>query len=267
MHKDILGAMLICCLVVACAPLEKDTVRPTQNFPTTVWQESATVEVSLDSRKIQAGEKPEELLQERGVQQGVGQVINTWLNQRLLFKEQRLDLPAQNATSFVRMTKDGEAVYARDTDMYTQRFEVQSRFKPQASVRGKITGLENERTIVGSHDQVLIQGHNWTSQAEDAFFVVARTAHEVHGDAMRLIGYGRIYHVQDWMAQGRILESNLEVMAGDSVYPVWVSSRTVEVPRASAEIADSVEEEVVEPKPGSRQQTSVQERPLPAETK
>ncbi|MFP4048705.1 MAG: hypothetical protein ACLFT8_02035 [Desulfovermiculus sp.] len=267
MHKDLFGAMIFCCLVVACAPLEKDIARPTQDFPTTVWQESATVEVSLDSRKIQAGEEPEDLLQDRGLQQGVGQVISTWLNQRLLFREQRLDLPEENATSFVRVAQDGKAVYTRDTDMYTQRFEVLSQLKPQASMRGKITGLENERTIVGSHDHVLIQGHNWTSQAQDAFFVVARTAHEVDGDVLRLIGYGRIHNIQDWMAQGRILEANLEVMAGDYVYPVWVSSRSVEVPRTPAEIENSVEEVVVESKPRSSQQISVQERPLPAETK
>lgn len=266
MHKDLFWAMIFCCLV-ACAPLERDTGRPTQNFPTTVWQESATAEVSLDSREIQAGEDPEELLQERGLQQGVSLVLNTWLNQRLLFREHSVDLPEGNATPFMRLAKGGELVHTRDTDMYAQTFKIQSIFKPQADVRGKITGLENERTIVGSHDQVLIQGHKWTSQAQDAFFVVARTAHEVDGDALRMIGYGRIYHVQDWMAQGRILEANLEVMAGDFVYPVWVSSQTVEEPQAPAEIEESVEEVVVEPKPRPGQKAPVQERSLPTETK
>ncbi|MFO7877815.1 MAG: hypothetical protein R6U55_14665 [Desulfovermiculus sp.] len=266
MHKDLFLATIFCCLA-ACAPLEKDAGGPNQSLHTTTWQESATVEVSLDSQETQAGEDPEELLQERGLLQGVRKSLNTWLNQRLLFKEQRVDLAEENSTPFVRLANGGQAVHTRETDMYTQTFKIQSIFKPKASEQGEITDLENQRTIVASHDQVLIQGQEWTSQAEDAFFVVARPAHEVDGEALRMIGYGRIYHVQDWMAQGRLLEANLEIMAGDSVYPIWVSSQTVEVSQAPTEIEDSGEEVVVEPQPRSGQEASVQERPMPAETK
>jgi hypothetical protein len=265
-HKDLFWVMIFCCLA-ACGPLEKNTGRPVPTLHTTTWQESATAEVSLDYQEIQAGENPEELLQERGLQEGVSMVLNTWLNQRLLFKEQSVDAPEGNSTPYVRLAKDGAAVHARDSDMYAQTFKVQSILRPRENVRGEITGLENQRTIVASHDQVLIQGQKWTSQSEGAFFVVARPVHEVQDNALRMIGYGRIYHAQDWMAQGRLLETNLEVMAGDFVYPVWVSSQAVDVSRAHSEIEDRVEEVVVEPEPKPSQENSVQERPLPTETK
>jgi len=242
---------MIFCLFSACGQMNKNARFPAQGPHTTPWQESATAKVSCDVQDIKGDEEPGFVLQERGLLQGVQSVFNSWLTKRLLFQEHPAEPLSAQTPDFVQMDSSPQAEHDQEADMYTQTLNVRTTFEPRANLQGTIIDLENERSMAANYDQILIQGQDWTSRADGAFFIVARPVPETHGQALRIIGSGRIYHVLGDLVQGQLLETNKEIHAGDVTYPVWVSARVVEEqePELGPEQEQSVPEVVVEPEP------------------
>lgn len=238
---------------MACAGTEEQSRPPADALHTTSKLDSATFEVSCDSRDISAGQKPGTVLEKKGLRQGVQEVFNTWLTQRLLFCEQLAHDPEPKSLVFVRgQEDDGKAAFDQETERYTQRYTVQVTFHPWAYLRGEIIALEQERTMAANFDQVLIKGGGWTAQAKGAYFLVARKVPETAQDVLRIISSGRIYNVLGKIAQGELMETNSEIKVGDFVYPVQAeifakSEKTSNT--APPETEMDVQEVVVEPEP------------------
>jgi len=220
---------------------------------TTSKLDSATLEVSCDSRNISADQAPGTVLEKQGLRQGVQEVFNTWLTQRMLVYEQATQEPEPKSLVFVRGQESaGKTAFDQETGIYTQRYTVQVTFRPRAYLRGEIIALEQERTMAANYDQVLIKGGQWTDQAKGAYFLVARGVPETAQGVLRMLGSGRIYNVLGKMAQGRLMETNSEIKVGDFVYPVQAEifaepEKTSNT--APPETEMDVEEVVVEPKP------------------
>lgn len=231
--------------------MQKDAVYLADQPHTTHWQESTTAKVSCDSQDIPAGKEPGSVLQERGLLQGVKSVFNSWLTKGLILQEQPTSALDAHGSEFVQSETRAHADHDQETDMYTQTLDVQVTFQPSTSLRGEIIDLENEQSMAAGFDQILIQGQEWISQTEGAFFIVARPILEAKGSTLRMIGSGRIYHVLGHLAQGRLLETNKEIHVGDFIYPVWVSSRMVEEqqPDILPEADENVPEVEVHPQP------------------
>jgi len=261
-HKSLVF-LFIFCFCAACAQTQKNAAFLAEGIHTTQWQESATARVSCDLQDIPAGEDPKSILQERGLLQGVKSIFNSWLTKRLLFQQLPSGHSDTEKTEFVQIDTKAEAVLDQETDMYTQTFDVQARFEPLAHLEGEIIDLEGERSMAASFDQVLIRGQSWTSRAQGAFFIIARTVPETQGQALRTIGSGRIYHVLGSLAQGQLLETNREIQVGDRIYPVWISTQGLkeEQPDMAPKADTDVPEVVVEPQPLPHQKWSEPKEP------
>ena len=232
------------------------------------------METTCNSQRIPTGEDPAFVLRQKGLRKGMQEIFNAWLTQGLLFTEQAA---YESAASRPFVQADGQVAAFEDpkTGMYAHTFDVKARFEPSQSLQGTIKSLEHDRSMAARFDQVLIQGQGWISRAQDAFFLVARPVEEVGEDVLRIIGSGRIYHVLGDTAQGRLMETNSEVKAGDYVYPVWTESRAIQQKRPDVFSAEAVEEVVVEPDQGRKKddvhQRGLQQPPLersgPIETK
>ena len=213
------------------------------------WEETAIAAVSVDPQDIPLGQEAGDVLQKKGLRQGVDTIFNRWMAQRLIFQEETKvdkDLCAQ---PFVRQEAPLQALQNEVTDIFSLKFELQATFAPCASFQGRIMDLENERSIVSTLDQVLITGGPWLSRSTDSFFLVGRPLNNDGRDVMRLIGSGQIFHVLGDLAQGRIMETNQEIKEGDRVFPVWVQSTGIKAPAPEPSAQENVSEVMVEPKP------------------
>jgi hypothetical protein len=215
------------------------------------FQESSVVNVMVGPEKIPEGSSPESELWSKALEEGMSRNLNTWLNRRVLFQASNQTAANPETTTFLNREGQFEARADEYTGVYSQKFSVSARWSPHIGVSGKISRLEEERTIGAQHNYATIDLLGARPGPEGAFFIAAHPEEHADGSVfLRAIGSGRIFRVTGNKAQAMLLETTRELVVGDPVFLVSTRAEPLfEAPEEPEATADpDLNEVVVEPR-------------------
>ncbi|ACV68587.1 hypothetical protein [Desulfohalobium retbaense] len=261
----VLASLMIMTLSACTWDKEPVAFAPEYTGPAAIFEKEATIEVtSDDATPPQRADdaQMQETLWELGVQRGGEAIVNRFLRDPLILRGG----VAAGRTISPLIERQGEFKARADevTGAYSQYFTASGTLMPAKEFAGTVTAVEHDRYYSGQYDTIFLQLETpLPPNAQESFFLVAQTIPTGQAGYTRLVAGGRLYQVQDNVAQGRLLESLEEVEIGDTVFlmPLDLAPVAEAVPEPAEADAD-YPEVVVEP---------VTESPVapqePAETK
>ncbi|MFW6388831.1 MAG: hypothetical protein ACOCY9_02885 [Desulfohalobiaceae bacterium] len=250
MYRFFLVCFLSIFLLAACqVPREQDS-GPFQEGSPRNYQHSTQVRVSIHPEEISAGGSPEELLWSRAEHVGMTQIMNHWLSQRLLLRPVK-DGSLPEGGSFLQRNGELSASQDEQTGIYTQEFVLESTLTAIEQASGRIVNLEDQHSIGGQFQHLIIQLSDAAPDEKGAYFMVATKSQDKGPGTHQLLGGGRIHHVLENTAQGVLMETRQEVRPGDMVFLLQSSVQPVAAKQEERQERTRLpeqEEVLVEPK-------------------
>ncbi|WP_045210684.1 hypothetical protein [Desulfonatronovibrio magnus] len=143
------------------------------------------------------------------------------------------------ARQFLSLQGEIKPEIAPLTNDMTQEFTCSLVAFPDYSLAGEIIGLEEERTIVGRKDRVVVRLFEDYPSTLPAFFLVGRGIREHGRDLVSIFGSGEIVQIVDApgrsqgagkgaLAQAEIMETNHEVNYNDLIFLAMLRVQAVQ---------------------------------------
>lgn len=217
MRKTIFFILMTLPLVLSCSNkvLEKN-IWSSGAYPAKMSQKTQ-VKVLANSEEIAQGESPESVLWSKAEKQGIQKINNYWLNKRLLIKASNNTAVKISNINFLQHKGQFSAKQDPVTQVYSQEFRLRAEFYPYWQFAGRIASFKDQQTLAGQYDYVTLDLFEQI-QVKEAYFLIARKEIRDKTSYFRLIGAGKLYHSIGEKAQGLLLETVKEVMAGDVVF-------------------------------------------------
>ncbi len=250
MKKSIMWVMFVLMLLPGCFQ-ETNSSLLWHPVPPETFQKSSVVDVMISPEKIPQGSTPEAELWSRALEEGMAENLNYWLNRRVLFQASNQTAANPESSTFLERQGQFEVHADEFTGVYTQQFSVAARWSPQLSRAGKISRLEEERSIGGQNNYATIDLMGVKPGSDGAYFIAAHPEEHADGSvSLRAIGSGRIFRVTGHKAQAMLLETIRELVVGDPIFLIDTMTRPVEKEPEEVDMSaePELDEVVVEPR-------------------
>ena len=250
MRQSIVWLLFVLMLVPGCFQDKNSSLIRTPKAPDT-FQKTSVVNVMISPEKIPQGSSPEAELWSKALEEGMAKNLNYWLNRRVLFQASNQTMANPETSTFLDREGQFEAQADEFTGVYSQQFSVTARWKPQLPTAGKISRLEEERSIGGQNNYATIDLMGVKPGPEGAFFVAAHPEEHEDGSVyLRTIGSGRIFRVTGHKAQAMLLETTRELVVGDFVFLIKTTTKALQPAPEEPEVQvePDADEVVVEPR-------------------
>jgi len=181
-----------------------------------VLRKTTYVDVTLDATDLGEKNKVKDILLSKAEEKGIQKVARDWLNKRFMF--QLIGKIKNNHKEEIRLNtldREFEPSYDNMTNLYEAKFKFSAELMPHLKFAGNIAGIEGGYSIATSHVAIELMGV--TPLGDITYFVVAKKNDFNVGSYYQVIGFGKIYHVLNKIAQAEIITSTEEIKLGDLI--------------------------------------------------